>query len=233
MEPLEQLGGDGLDLSAGFEISPFSSPIITLEFANGFPLTIHRSFLLQCSKLGLLCNHSTKSINLREFSSNVGHVLVQYLYTGLVETLKWTGPLNSKVNLPEVKARFKIYALSRTVELDEFENSARDGLQEVTRNLDIFTVIDAVKEGYPRPISNDVWFPAWIKSRIKEAFKDPGLLMRSNVLPDFSDGFSVVKVFFDCMLQAYVEMLESLAGQEVVSAEAHPYHSKQLRQYRR
>ncbi|KAL2127151.1 hypothetical protein VTI74DRAFT_11248 [Chaetomium olivicolor] len=221
MKPLEEVRDDGLDLQAGFEISPFSSPVITLEFANGFPLTIHRSFLLQCSKLGLLCDASTKTIDLKMFSSNAGHALVQYLYTGSIGILKWTGPLDplSKINLAEVKAWFEIYALSRTVELDDFEASAKDGLELITRDIDVFTVFDAVKESYPKPIGNDVWFPQWMKSRVKEAFKDPGSLLRNTNLPDFSDGPSVVKVFFDCMLEAYIEMLESLAGQHVVAGE--------------
>ncbi|KAK4156085.1 hypothetical protein C8A00DRAFT_12945, partial [Chaetomidium leptoderma] len=195
---------------------PFTSPVVSLEFADGFPLTIHRSVLLRSSKLGLLLDSSTKTIDLRQFSSTAGHALVNCLYTDRYDFLKWTGLFDPSANIAlwELKAKFEIYALARTFELDHLEEQIKTELNWMKRDLDIFTVIDAVKEAYPTIIGNDTWFPPWIKSLIKQAFKDPGKTSRSRDSPDFGDGPSVVKVLFGCILETYAEMLESMADRD-------------------
>ncbi|KLU90793.1 hypothetical protein MAPG_10644 [Magnaporthiopsis poae ATCC 64411] len=206
-EPQEGLGG--------FEVSPFSSAMVSLKFADGAPLSIHRSVLLRCPKLGLL-DSWTKTIDLGGFSVYAGHALVSYLYSGEYKKhtgLRWTLPLcpTANVGLAELASRFEIYALARSVELDGLEEQVRDEIDGIADHLDMFTVIDAVRETYPTLIGNDTWFPPWIKSVIKKAFKDPKKLSGIPASPDFRAVFSVTKLLLGCMMETYTEMVDVIA----------------------
>ena len=132
--------------------------------------------------------------------------------------MKWTGPLNptADVELVEVTSRFEIYALARAVELDGLEMQVRDEIEDIADRLDIFTVLDAIKEMYPTLIGNDTWFSPWVKSLIKKAFKNPGKLSKVSPSTDFGVDSSVVKLLLGCMLETFAEMATGLPGLDVV-----------------
>ena len=115
-----------------------------------------------------------------------------------------------------LKAEFEVYALARTVELDGLEKQVKNETERIGDHLGIFTVIEAVKETYPITIGDDTWFPRWIKSLIKNAFRDPGKLSKisNSQMPDFGEGSSVVKLFLGCMLETHAEMLSSPGDQD-------------------
>lgn len=192
---------------------------MALAFADGFPLTIQRSVLRRCVKLGLLLDSSV-TIDLRRFSISAGHALVSYLYCGSYGQLKWIGPQNPTldVGLVDLAAKLEIYALARTLELGGLEEQVRHHIERAARNLELFTVIDAIKETYPTPIGNDTWFHGWIKSLARKALRRPRRISTAPVPDDFGDGASVVKFLFGSMLEVYIDLLESRAAQEVGAA---------------
>ncbi|KAK3323098.1 hypothetical protein B0T19DRAFT_425204 [Cercophora scortea] len=203
---------DELKMDASFDISPFSSPFISLQFATGFPLSIHRAFFLKSSKLALLCDPSTKELDLQHISGNTGHVLVQYFYTGKYEALEWTGPQSGpSAHLAEFRTSFEVYSAARTYELDGLEELAKEQIVQLGQGLDAFTMIDVVKEAYPVPVGDDVWFPNYMKGRIKAAFEDPTAIIEADFPSNYGDNFSIAKVLFRGMLEVYCEMLESLS----------------------
>jgi hypothetical protein len=132
--------------------------------------------------------------------------------------LKWVGDPFADLQLRELTARFETYALARTVELNGLERQVRRDIECTTRHLDIFTVIDAIKNAYPTPIGDDTWFPQWIKEFTKKAFKDPEELTRIMVRPDFGDDASVAKFLFKSMLESYVDVLKSVTGHDPASS---------------
>jgi hypothetical protein len=190
-----------------------------LEFADGRLLTIHRSILLRCARLSTLLDSSTTSIDLRKHSSVAGHALVGYLYSNRYDLPKWTGPVRRGVNEHKLvlRANFEAYALARALELDDLGDQIKPAIELEAWGLDIFTIVDVVKKAYPAIIGNDTWFPHWIKSHMKKAFKDPGTLTTAIAQPDFKDDSSVFKVMFGCMLETYADMLESLRGHDSAS----------------
>lgn len=202
---------------------PFNSQTVTLKLADGFPLTIHRAILVRCAKLGGLLAPFTQKLDLGPFSSTAGHALVEYLYTSRYGLLEWTGPSDQSldIELHKLKARLEIYALARTFEVGGLEEQVRDDIERETRDLDIFTVIDAVKDAYPTFIGNDTWVPQWIKAVTKKTFENPEGLRRILVLRDFRDDSSVAKFMFRSMLESYVDVLDSMAppGGACVSAD--------------
>ena len=101
---------------------PFSNPLVKLEFDNGSPLAIHRKVVLRNSQLALLCDASTETIPLQPTSSNAGHSIVHYLYTGSLDTLGWGGIGSTSVRKPEavrLTTVFKVYAASRRYGLED------------------------------------------------------------------------------------------------------------------
>jgi hypothetical protein len=142
--------------------------------------------------------------------------LVQYLYSKEYRLLKWTGPVDPSfdIGLWELKLKFEIYALARTVGLDGLDEQVRNDIGCVARDLEVFTVIDAVQAAYPVPIGNDTWFPHWIRSLVKQTFQDPRKVLKSVTPSESNNRTSVVKLLFECMLETYTDMLESLGGRD-------------------
>ncbi|KAK3389557.1 hypothetical protein B0H63DRAFT_445741 [Podospora didyma] len=204
---------DDLELDAGFEISPFSGPMISLYFSDGFPLTIHRAFMLRSSKLALLCEPSTKTLNLVHISASAGHILVQYLYTNKYRALEWRGsPFGPEASIARFKTSFEVYAAARVYELDSLEELAKEQITVLGYGLDVFAIIDVVKDAYPIPVGDDTWFPDYMKSQIKAAFENPTTLLSADFPSDFSDGTSIAKFLFRGVLEVYCEMVESLTS---------------------
>ena len=185
-------------------------------------LSIHRTVLLRSSKLALLCDAPTKTIQLRQISNHAGHTMVHYLYTGKLNILNWAGP-DADREMAQLKTMFEVYAVARTYELDGLEDLAKAEIERLASKMDAFALIDMVKTAYPIPIGDDLWFPRYIKSRIKAAFRDPSALLKTEIAHNFGDDASVVKIFLGCMLEVYADMLESLAGEPLTPGTDHSF----------
>ncbi|KXX76638.1 hypothetical protein MMYC01_206549 [Madurella mycetomatis] len=213
-----QARGDQLDLQVGVDVSPFASRVVRFQFRSGPPLAIHQAFVLRSPQLALLCGSSTKTIQLCGVSSDVGHALAQYLYTDKLETLNCAGAAHTtNRELARLKTTFEVYSMARTYELQGLEELARAQIELLAAQFDPFTLIDVVKETYPVPIGDDTWFPQYIRSHIKGAFRNPSTLLKAEWPPEFSSGASVVKVLLGCILEVYVDMLESFSGADAVA----------------
>jgi hypothetical protein len=57
--------------------------------------------------------------------------------------------------LVELTSRFEIYALAQAVKLDSLEKQVRDKIKDITGRVNVFTILDAIKEIYPTLIGND------------------------------------------------------------------------------
>ncbi|KAL2193958.1 hypothetical protein P885DRAFT_19399, partial [Corynascus similis CBS 632.67] len=189
---------------------PFSSPVVNLEFANGTILNIHDQVLWRCP---LLRSDPFAKSDLDKFSGTAGHALVEYLYTEKYNLLEWNGPALSfeETELLELKTKLEVYRLARTVQVRGLEELAKHDFERAAQQLDIFRVIDAIKEAYPGPIRQDEWFCHWFKDFIKEAFNNPEKLpwLRDAAVCDLGDDTSVVKVLFQCTLETYFDKLEA------------------------
>ncbi|KAK0732147.1 hypothetical protein B0H67DRAFT_640447 [Lasiosphaeris hirsuta] len=199
-----------------FETSPYCSPLIRLRFASGKPHSVHRIFLQQHPKLALLLDPFTIKLDLDQISPSAGHILIQYLYTGRYQALRWKAPpTGPEADTGMLKVAFQVYTLARDYEVAGLEQLAREQISALSAAIDAFAVIDVVKETYPSLVGDDAWFPGFIKARIKAAFEDPKALMAASAdtFPaDFRDGVSVTKVILRGVLEAYSEKVESLSA---------------------
>ncbi|KAH6612824.1 hypothetical protein B0J18DRAFT_68258 [Chaetomium sp. MPI-SDFR-AT-0129] len=202
---------NGPDAGSGFwPISPFSSTTLTFHFAEDQPLNIHQAVLKRCPALDRLA--SLKRMLLTDFPAMAGHSLFHYLYTGQYDPPVWTGPPDAKGLIQQLQAKFHMYSLARTLELDALETLVREDIQEFAGGLDIFAIMDAVKRGYPVPIRNDPWFHDWIKGRIKAAFAQPKGLVELTQPQNPDDDMGVAKVILVCMLETFADTMEALAN---------------------
>ena len=147
---------------------------------------------------------------MRHISGGAGHILVQYFYTDRYQALEWTGTPRPDAGVVRFKIAVEVYAAARAYELDGLEELAKGQLECEGAGLHAFTIIDAVREAYPRPAQDDFWFPDYMKSTIKTAFQDPASLMSAPFQIDLVEPMSIAKVVFRGMLEAYCEMLELL-----------------------
>ncbi|KAM7182948.1 hypothetical protein V8F33_013914 [Rhypophila sp. PSN 637] len=140
------------------------------------------------------------------------------------DTSPWTG---SEVPDPMLlwAASVEVYAIAREYQLYHLEELAKEQIQTGGDNLHAFAVIDAVRVAYPCPTPDDVWFPEYIKSKIKAAFEQPAAMMSTAVKIDFADPMSIAKMVLCGMLEVYCEMVQRLTPRQADEAsivKAHP-----------
>lgn len=113
--------------------------------------------------------------------------------------------------------RLETYALTRVVELKDLENLVKTDIEEYATKLDMFTVMDIVRETYPVPIGDDTWFHPWIRSLIKNDLRQPERLMKMTQQQDLGDELGALKFIVGCLVETVVGELSSLAkdGQKV------------------
>ncbi|KAM7211032.1 hypothetical protein V8F06_013580, partial [Rhypophila decipiens] len=187
---------------------PFKSPVIGLQLHGCQCLTIHRDFLLPSAKLSRLCDPATTSLDLGHISGRAGHVLVQYLYTNRYKALGWLGSPRPDAAVVDFKIAVEVYAIARQYELYGLEELAKEQIQTAGDDLHAFAVVDAVRVAYPCPTPDDVWFPEYMKSKIKAAFEQPAALLSTMVKIDFADPMSIAKMVLCGMLEVYCEMVQ-------------------------
>ncbi|KAK0723525.1 hypothetical protein B0T26DRAFT_773555, partial [Lasiosphaeria miniovina] len=157
--------------------------------------TAHRALVFGSSKLALLCDPPTRYIDLGHISTGAGHVLVQYLYTNKYQALEWDQSWDSPVvRISQYKTAFEVYNAAHEYELVGLEGLAKERIDLLGAGLDLFTIIDVVKEMYPTPVADGSWLPGYVKSCIKAAFQNPRALLASKFPVDFGDSTSVAKL---------------------------------------
>ncbi|KAK3342124.1 hypothetical protein B0T25DRAFT_359743 [Lasiosphaeria hispida] len=206
------------EMNDGLGKSPFSSPILTLHFQTGPPLKLHRDFIPPSSRLSLLIpapssfDIDSYHISLHHITSDAAHVLMQYLYTGKYQVLETPRqPLGPQSAIAAFRTAIQVYVASRDLQIDGLVSLAKEEIHMLGERVDIFSIIDIVKNAYPSPTADDTWFPSFMKERLDAALAHPMLMLKTDIPVAISDGMSIVKFIIKGVLQAYGERLEDLA----------------------
>jgi hypothetical protein len=201
----------------------YGSDFITLQVSEILEpdLAVHTSVVRRRSPV-LYDASVLRKIDLRRFSYDAVHALVHYLYTDQLqvryrsEPEAWDSPSHAK--LARFKSTLEIYALARTYEISRLEQLARYDLERWAHDFDLFAMIGAVKEAYPKPIGDDVWLQKWIKSHVKKAFEHPDTPSKTAIGSTFGDD-SIINMSLSCMFETYAEMVNSLRCQAAGAGE--------------
>ncbi|KAK5655279.1 hypothetical protein OQA88_5846 [Cercophora sp. LCS_1] len=186
--------------------APFApSPTTNLQFREGVPLLVHSTFLRLYPKL---------SVNtLNNVSQSAGHVLVNYLYTGTYQTLKWRGPATGDEEaVAKLKIGFEVYATARRFELGGLEELAKEEITRLSETLDGLSLISVISEVHPVPYGQDTWLPFFLKGAIKAAFKRSMAIAKSEGQDSGESerwGLSIAKNIFEAALEAHREILDA------------------------
>ncbi|KAK3386028.1 hypothetical protein B0H63DRAFT_450022 [Podospora didyma] len=211
-----------------FEASPLSSSkMVSLQFKHGEPLHVHEDLLFHERKMRVLIPTATKNQEVfRQFISRIsrsaGHILVQFLYTGRYSPLRWKGPTDDDmVKAASLHTAIEVYATARFFRLSWLEYLAKDEITKLAKDVDLFTIIDIVKETYPDVSGNDTWFPTFIKSTMKAALEKPRVPATAATSLDKMLLWGAMEVFRD-KLDALTAMTTSAAEQHVSDATPAP-----------
>jgi len=181
-------------------------------------LKLHRDFIPPSSRLSLLIPVSSNSdtdpyhVNLRHIASDAGHILVQYLYTGKYQALEAARqPAEPQSGIVTFRTAVQVYVASRDLQFDDLISLVEEEITILGESLDIFSIIDVVKQIYPSPTADDTWFPNFVTERLSAALADPVALLKIDVPGDFSDGMSIAKFIIQGVFQVYAKRLEDSA----------------------
>ena len=208
---------------------PFSSSFVYFVFAHSSTLAVHRTLVDRYPRF-VDISHNEPHIRLEHFSTQTGHIMVNWLYTGTYEPYEHS-PGSAPIGIPgattaavetdhaqnSLQTALEVYVLSRQHELNHLEDLARARIVLLGDTLNAFNIIDAVKDVYPTPVGDDHWFPTYMKSRIKAAFQDPVALLSNlnahgggRLWADFSDDTAITKALFCGMLEVFRDKLQAL-----------------------
>lgn len=158
---------------------------------------------------------------MKHISRSAGHVLVHYLYTGTYGTLKWVGPANGREErVAKLKTGFEIYAAARKYELGGLEDLAKEQISLLSKELDAFATVAAVSEVYPTSTDEDTWFPGFMKTVVKTAFKGSAALLEPEARGPVGGGLQGVFPTAVTLLRSALEAYREMARDG--SAEAEP-----------
>jgi hypothetical protein len=184
---------------------------------------VHENLLFHQWRMWVLFPTATKNEEvfrqcISRISRSAGHILVQFLYTGRYSPLRWTGPTDDDmVKAAGLHTAIEVYATARLFKLSRLEYLAKDEITKLAKDLDLFTIIDIVKETYPNVSGNDTWFPTFIKSTMKAALEKPRVPATAATSLDKMLLWGAMEVFRD-KLDALTAMTTSAAEQDVSDA---------------
>jgi hypothetical protein len=204
--------------------------MLSLQFKHGEPLQVHEDLLSQQWRMRVLIPTATKNEVYRQFISRIsrsaGHILIQFLYTDRYSPLRWKGPTeDDMVKAASLHIAIEVYATARLFRLSWLECLAKDEITQLAMDVDLFTIIDIVKETYPDVSGNDTWFPTFIKSTMKAALEKPRAPATAATSLDKMLLWGAMEVFRD-KLDALTPMTTSAAEQHVPDATPAPRTKK-------
>ncbi|KAI0908739.1 hypothetical protein F4823DRAFT_639837 [Ustulina deusta] len=182
-----------LPLQADIDTSPYTSPLITLHFADGPPLSVHKRLIDKSPKLSSGCRH-VMTLHLAHIPSGAGHVLVHYLFTGMYECLKPRGTSCNVNNAAEFATGVRVRDVARDYELPELEILAVIEIEKLGNRLQVMQNFDVLKDTLPDELFEEVI----------EAFE------KTDPLSSSLNNFSAIQDRHDRPVVAHVETRPSI-----------------------
>ncbi|KAI1109572.1 hypothetical protein F5Y14DRAFT_23933 [Nemania sp. NC0429] len=161
------------------ESSPYASPLITIHFAGGPPLTVPTRLIDKKSpKLSSGCGYNM-TLRLAHISSDAGHVLVHYLFTGAYECLKPKGSSPYEKNAAEFATSVRAYTIARQYELPDLEGLARAEIEKLGNRLEVMKILDVLRDTLPNPGADDTWIQKYLETLVRSFINSPPASLRS------------------------------------------------------
>lgn len=108
-----------------------------------------------------------------DVASNVGHVLVHFLYTNTYQCLKPKGTSVQDRLEAELTTSVGVYAAAQAFEIQDLENLAKAEIERLGSRVKLPTILDLVEEAYTDQYITDPWLYGYLRSILQSNLQDP------------------------------------------------------------
>ncbi|KAF2443080.1 hypothetical protein P171DRAFT_433422 [Karstenula rhodostoma CBS 690.94] len=148
------------------------------------------------------CRPGEGDIHLPDVDESTGHVLVHYLYTGLYQTLGIKMCLVTEANI-EFKRALSTYTAAKRYGLSGLQQLAKQEIERVGAEMNIFDVVDAIKENFSKLVCDNTWFNGYLEGKAKTAFdEDHTVFARDNFFEHIND-VALAQAMAKCIIELY------------------------------
>jgi hypothetical protein len=107
------------------------------------------------------------TLYLVDVSLDTGHVLVHYLFTGTYQSLKHkNSPFGEKM-AAEFVTSVRVYTAAQNYTLPPLVELAKGEIERLGKGLQASLLFDLVRDAYPSPGTDDIWFNSYLKAQLK------------------------------------------------------------------
>ncbi|KAM3448969.1 hypothetical protein NHJ6243_010037 [Beauveria neobassiana] len=171
------------DVDSRPETSVFMAPIKTFRTNDGSQFNIPSPLLKECPSLaGKYSNNNWGTEPKLDIPLEVGHILVNYLFTKKYEHIKPKGTSAEERLNAEFATNIRVYAFARQMDFAALQNLAICEIQRIGKLLPFVTIIDQAKNAYPQIPSDDLWFIEYLKSGIQSLSDGQSTLPKQAIL---------------------------------------------------
>ncbi|KAK7419188.1 hypothetical protein QQZ08_010955 [Neonectria magnoliae] len=158
---------------AGPEISPYASPLLRVSFQDGKPLQIPEQLLKKYPDLlaDIEDRHYQYEPTFLPLSSNVGHVLVHFVYTGKYQCLRPKGAPVGQRSASELAIALKVCSLAEEYYMPSLGRLAQAEVCTLGNDLSLSSLISIIEKGDCISIHN-TWVAGYMKLRVKSFCRD-------------------------------------------------------------
>ncbi|KAM3537075.1 hypothetical protein ARSEF1564_010002 [Beauveria bassiana] len=184
------------------ETSVFTAPIKTFQTNDGSRFNILLPLLKECPKLADKVSDQWGIEPKLDITPQVGHILVNYLFTKRYEHIRPEGSSDEERFLAELATDIRVYAFAQRMDFVSLQNLAICEIQRIGRLLPFVTIVDQVRIAYPQIPSDDLWFIGYLKSGIKSLAESEPALPKQGTL-------SVSDVLLQGFIESYTNGISS------------------------
>lgn len=157
----------------------------------------------------------TRTIELHDVDEDIGHTLVHFLYTGAYQTLKLQDVSNDFEKAREYLRACSVYRTARSYGLYSLADLAVQNMELLDKESSLFQILDMAKDIYPKLLEDDVWFPEYLKTKIKAAFEeDETIFTQERFLNYLGEAAAFSRVLAKIMVDTLTDKIKSIAKKD-------------------
>lgn len=195
--------------------------MVEITFENSAKLSVHSAYWHKNPRLVHMTYRSiynTEQCDIKDISIDIGHILVNWLYTGTYQALN-RGPSSGPSPQQALKTAFGVYSLAAQFDLPDLYSLAARELSQLKMQIDLGSFIEAIRDVYPQTLGKDPWIQSFIAEYVKDAM-DKAKTAPPAAEPEADDqDMTIVKLTVRGLLDACGEAMRDVAAREAALAE--------------
>ncbi|KAI1769261.1 hypothetical protein GGR53DRAFT_475110 [Hypoxylon sp. FL1150] len=153
------------------DVSPYAGKKIILKFEGGpkfeVPTILVKKYPLLYSYL------KGVAFVVDDWSPEMVHVLVHYLFTGEYQHLRLHGCSPADKNEAEFGTSLAVYTITKILEMPFLEELAKNEIKRLGRGLSVLQLLEVAAKNVSDFVSDDTWIRDYIKSLVEPLVENP------------------------------------------------------------